>query len=98
MINAIRFTDVMRPGMMPSQKPKEGKVSDHATTLTFSRPRRFMRARYSVMQRLALMYEAWRSRRILAELDPRLLKDIGISRAEAQAEITRALWDFELRR
>jgi uncharacterized protein YjiS (DUF1127 family) len=51
-----------------------------------------------VAKRLAMMWEAWRSRHILAELDPRLLKDIGISRGEAQAEIARAPWDVEPRR
>ena len=77
--------------------PKEGKVSDQVLS-GFSRPRAMSRRRESVVDRLALMLEVWRTRRILAEMDPRLLKDIGISRGEAQAEATRALWDIELRR
>jgi uncharacterized protein YjiS (DUF1127 family) len=57
-----------------------------------SRPRR------RGIRRLARIWDAWRTRRILGELDPRQLKDIGISRAEAQAEIARAPWDIEPRR
>ena len=33
-----------------------------------------------------------RQRRHLAELDDRLLRDIGISRAEVDAEISRPVW------
>ena len=44
------------------------------------------------------MLEVRRTRRLLAELDPRLLKDIGVSRSEAQQEIARAPWDFTPRR
>jgi uncharacterized protein YjiS (DUF1127 family) len=43
------------------------------------------------------MLEVRRTRRLLSELDPRLLKDIGISRSEALEEIARAPWDFESR-
>jgi uncharacterized protein YjiS (DUF1127 family) len=64
----------------------------------FSGPRAASRPRPSALRRLALMLEAWRTRRILAEMDPRLLKDIGVSRAEAQAEARRAPWDIEFRR
>jgi uncharacterized protein YjiS (DUF1127 family) len=38
--------------------------------------------------------EAVRTRRILSDLDPRLLKDIGISRADAMREAARAPWDL----
>jgi uncharacterized protein YjiS (DUF1127 family) len=38
--------------------------------------------------------EAARTRRILSDLDPRLLKDIGISRADAMQEAARAPWDL----
>ncbi len=41
----------------------------------------------------ALVIEVWRTRRILAELDPRLLRDIGVSRGQALTEIARAPWD-----
>jgi uncharacterized protein YjiS (DUF1127 family) len=46
---------------------------------------------------LRLILDVRRTRDILAELDSRLLKDIGVSRSEAQEEIARAAWDFEPR-
>lgn len=45
----------------------------------------------------ALVIEVWRTRRILAELDPRLLRDIGVSRGQALTEIARAPWDLRTR-
>ncbi len=35
----------------------------------------------------------WRSRRQLKSLDDRALQDIGLTRAEADAEATRPIWD-----
>lgn len=43
---------------------------------------------------LAAMYEALVTRRQLARLDERMLKDIGLSRADALAEAARAPWDL----
>ena len=43
---------------------------------------------------LRLTLEAARTRRILSDLDPRLLKDIGISRADAMQEAARPPWDL----
>ena len=37
--------------------------------------------------------ERWRQRRALEDLDDHLLKDIGISRAEALTEAGRSFWD-----
>lgn len=37
-------------------------------------------------------HERARSRRALAELDPHLLKDIGVSRDEARAEAIKPFW------
>lgn len=34
-----------------------------------------------------------RSRRVLAELDDTALRDVGITRAEAEAEARRFIWD-----
>lgn len=34
-----------------------------------------------------------RSRRVLAELDDAALKDVGLTRTEAEAEARRAVWD-----
>lgn len=42
-----------------------------------------------LLSRLALR----RSRRRLADLDPHLLRDIGVTRAQAEAESERPLWD-----
>jgi len=35
----------------------------------------------------------WRQRRSLAQLDDHLLEDLGLTRAEAEHEARRALWD-----
>lgn len=46
---------------------------------------------------LAFLTETLRAistRRRLAEMDDRMLKDIGITRAEAMEEARRAPWDF----
>jgi uncharacterized protein YjiS (DUF1127 family) len=44
-------------------------------------------------KRLAQFRRAWATRRQLAELDPRLLRDIGLTEGEALREISRAPWD-----
>jgi len=43
---------------------------------------------------LRRVLQAIESRRHLAEMDPRMLADIGISRADALREATRAPWDL----
>ncbi|MDI3307538.1 MAG: DUF1127 domain-containing protein [Acetobacteraceae bacterium] len=43
---------------------------------------------------LRAMLRAARTRRELAEAEDRILRDIGISRAEALAEAMRAPWDL----
>jgi len=47
---------------------------------------------------LRRVLDASESRRHLAEMDPRMLADIGISRAEALDEAARAPWDLTPRR
>ena len=44
------------------------------------------------------MLKARRSRRLLLEMDDRLLSDIGIDRGQAWMEATRAPWDLAERR
>jgi uncharacterized protein YjiS (DUF1127 family) len=46
-------------------------------------------------ERLALMRRAAETRRELGKLNPRLLADIGLSRAEAYQEAERWPWDLE---
>ncbi len=41
---------------------------------------------------VARMYQRARQRRALARLDPRLLRDIGISPEQAQQEIDKPFW------
>lgn len=48
--------------------------------------------------RLALMRRAAETRRELGALDPRLLADIGVGRAEASEEAERWPWDLGPRR
>ncbi|UFN49029.1 DUF1127 domain-containing protein [Roseomonas sp. OT10] len=40
------------------------------------------------------VFQAIESRRLLAEMDDRMLSDIGISRSEADHEANRAPWDL----
>lgn len=44
-------------------------------------------------KRVPQFWRAWTTRRQLAELDPRLLRDIGLTEGEALREISRAPWD-----
>ena len=46
---------------------------------------------------LAAMWRAITTRRMLAEMDDRMLADIGISRAQAAFEADRLPWDTGLR-
>ena len=47
-----------------------------------------------VLARLSEMRRAHRTRRLLAEMDDRLLSDIGIGRGDALMEASRAPWDI----
>ncbi|SUE43939.1 DUF1127 domain-containing protein [Roseomonas gilardii] len=47
---------------------------------------------------LARIHHAIESRRQLAEMDDRMLSDIGISRGEALTEAARPAWDMESHR
>ncbi len=57
-------------------------------------------AKPTLRHRLALAWHAldravadWASRRRLADLDAHMLKDLGISRAQAEFEASRPIWD-----
>ena len=51
-----------------------------------------------VWARLTLMAQARRTRRLLAEMDDRMLSDIGLSRADAHMEASRPAWDVARQR
>ncbi len=57
---------------------------------TYTRPRS---RRLSLLARLRLALTLRRHRRRLGELDPHLLRDIGLSEHEALREAGRPLWD-----
>lgn len=48
----------------------------------------------ALLARIALAWRAVVTRRQLAEMDDRMLSDIGISRADALNEAARAPWDI----
>jgi len=73
-------------------------VSERVTAYSEFPQRRTAKWPWRMVSRfLGRMLEVRRTRDILAELDSRLLKDIGVSRSEAQEEVARAAWDFEPR-
>ena len=74
-------------------------MADHGSEL-FARQARTPRLRLRLAAWLLRAIElvlAWqevaRQRRSLLELDDRLLKDIGITRADAEREASRPFWD-----
>jgi uncharacterized protein YjiS (DUF1127 family) len=79
-------------------------MSGHSIMISpFFRPRAPRRAKVAgitraVTRRLALMWRVRHTRRLLVGMEPRLLKDIGVSRGEAQAELDRPFWDTAPRR
>lgn len=50
-------------------------------------------ARSGLMQRMLAAIAIRRSRARLLDLDDRILRDIGVSRHDAEAEARRPLWD-----
>jgi uncharacterized protein YjiS (DUF1127 family) len=49
--------------------------------------------RRSLITRLRHLYGIWRQRRALARLSNAQLQDIGVTRAQADAEAARPFWD-----
>lgn len=77
-------------------KPKEGTLtmSGHALTRLHASRRPAAVPAMGWLSFLAEMLRAMQSRKRLAEMDDRMLKDIGVSRAEAFEEANRAPWDI----
>lgn len=62
-------------------------MNTHATTHPASTPRR------SRVQRLLRALVQYRQRQHLGKLDAHMLRDIGMTAAQAQAEAARPIWD-----
>lgn len=54
--------------------------------------------RANLVNRAWLVYAVWKERRALASLDDRALKDIGLSRADVEHEVSRNMLDVPGRR
>ena len=63
-----------------------------ATVYAF--PTRSGAMRPRLWARLAQAFEMRRTRRLLAEMDDRMLADIGMDRADASNEADRPVWDI----
>ncbi len=50
-------------------------------------------SRLSVLATIARLYGTWRQRQSLKALDETALRDIGVTRAQADAEANRPVWD-----
>ncbi|MCG7494314.1 DUF1127 domain-containing protein [Thalassobius sp. Cn5-15] len=57
-----------------------------AAALRSSRP-------FSLLSRMLAMQSLYRQRRALSALDSAALKDLGLTRAEAEVEAARPIWD-----
>lgn len=61
------------------------------------RPARGFSIRRAIAGAVSVLHEMMRaraSRRLLTEMDDRLLSDIGIGRGDAQHEASRSMWDL----
>ncbi len=50
-------------------------------------------SRFSVLATIARLHGTWRQRQSLKALDETALRDIGVTRAQADAEANRPVWD-----
>ncbi len=62
--------------------------------MTFSSETHYSRSCHpSLGERLAKSYGIWRQRQALKRLDSAALHDIGVTRAQAEVEAGRSVWD-----
>jgi uncharacterized protein YjiS (DUF1127 family) len=93
-IKPIRFTDFPAGGNLSAQR-KEGPMSNR---LLFANPTRMPQPHVLVARgpsawvSLRSAWRRYRSRQRIAQLDSHMLKDIGVSFAEAEAEANKPLW------
>jgi uncharacterized protein YjiS (DUF1127 family) len=93
-VNTIRFTDTLWKQTLTLVHAGKGylDMTVHVLSRPIARPRR--RPAGGWLGWLAAMFHAIETRHQLAEMDDRMLKDVGISRAEAYREAERAPWDM----
>ena len=68
-------------------------MSARSMATVYAFPLRTGAIRPGLWARLAQMVETRRTRRLLAEMDDRMLADVGLDRARARAEADRPAWD-----
>jgi uncharacterized protein YjiS (DUF1127 family) len=92
-VNTMRFPDPRQRQILTLVHAGKGYLDMSAQVLCrpIARPRR--RRNGGWLGWLATMLHAIETRQQLAEMDDRMLKDIGISRADALREADRAPWD-----
>lgn len=69
-------------------------MATHIVSAPCLAPGRSSLGLWRVWRRVGAMLEARRTRRLLAEMDHRLLADIGTNRADAITEANRPFWDI----
>jgi uncharacterized protein YjiS (DUF1127 family) len=101
-VNISRFTDPARRTILPIDGSVEGYPDMSGFSLSRGGVRRTAQARprqdgqpgRGWLDWMALMLHAMTTRRHLAVMDDRMLRDIGVSRSEALYESARAPWDM----
>ena len=68
-------------------------MSARSMATVYAFPLRTGAIRPGLWARLTQMVETRRTRRLLADMDDRMLADIGMDRARARAEADRPAWD-----
>lgn len=69
-------------------------MATHSMTTVYAFPVRTGAARPGLLAWLTQMIETRRTRHMLAEMDDRMLADIGLDRAQARIEADRPAWDI----